>query len=63
MVDAMTTIANQDGYKGLYRGMGISILTVVVYRAAYFGMFDTIKAILYPDLRHAGFYSMYACAQ
>jgi len=31
---------------GLYRGFGISVVGIIMYRAAYFGLFDTGKAVL-----------------
>lgn len=42
----LTTIAKQDGFFGLYRGFGVSLWGIVVYRAAFFGGFDTAKAML-----------------
>ena len=37
-------VIDKDGVRGLYRGMGISLVGIVVYRASYFGMYDTVKA-------------------
>ena len=48
---------------GLYRGFGISVIGIIVYRAAYFGMFDTGKVMLFPDIKKASFFSMWAFAQ
>ena len=36
-------VINKDGFRGLYRGMGISITGIVVYRALYFGMYDNAR--------------------
>lgn len=44
--DCIRKIVKSDNIKGLYRGFGISILGIVVYRATYFGAFDTSKAML-----------------
>ena len=46
--NCLTTIARRDGLKGLYQGFGVSIQGIIVYRAAYFGSYDTAKGML-PD--------------
>jgi len=35
-----------DGIAGLYRGFVVSAVGIVVYRGAYFGLYDTLKPIL-----------------
>ncbi|XP_029445752.1 ADP/ATP translocase 4 isoform X2 [Rhinatrema bivittatum] len=42
----IVTIAKSDGLPGLYRGFGVSVQGIIVYRAAYFGCYDTIKGML-----------------
>ncbi|NVH64784.1 hypothetical protein HQ621_28170, partial [Pseudomonas simiae] len=37
-----------DGLLGLYRGFAVSVQGIIIYRAAYFGFFDTAKGML-PD--------------
>ena len=46
--NCIATIAKRDGVKGLYQGFGVSIQGIIVYRAAYFGTYDTVKGML-PD--------------
>ena len=46
--NCIATIAKRDGVKGLYQGFGVSIQGIIVYRAAYFGTYDTAKGML-PD--------------
>ena len=46
--NCLTTIAKRDGIRGLYQGFGVSIQGIIVYRAAYFGTYDTAKGML-PD--------------
>lgn len=41
-------IYKHDGLVGLYRGFGVSVQGIIIYRAAYFGCFDTAKGML-PD--------------
>jgi solute carrier family 25 (adenine nucleotide translocator) protein 4/5/6/31 len=50
LVDCLGKIYKSDGLNGLYRGFGISVLGIIVYRAFYFGGYDTAKrSILKPD--------------
>lgn len=35
-----------DGVIGLYRGFGVSILGITLYRGMYFGIYDTVKPIV-----------------
>lgn len=46
--DCLTKIFKADGLSGLYRGFGVSVQGIIIYRAAYFGFFDTAKGML-PD--------------
>ena len=51
-------ILKVDGVKGLYRGFCISVINVTLYRAGYFGIYDTIKPYFNDD-----FWSRYLVAQ
>jgi len=48
LAHCITKIAKTDGIKGLYQGFGVSVQGIIIYRASYFGGFDTIKGLL-PD--------------
>jgi solute carrier family 25 (adenine nucleotide translocator) protein 4/5/6/31 len=63
LVDCLKKVALSDGPQGLYRGFGISVLGIVFYRAAYFGMFNTGKMLLFEDARKANFFAMWGFAQ
>jgi solute carrier family 25 (mitochondrial adenine nucleotide translocator), member 4/5/6/31 len=63
LVDCLKKIHSSDGLIGLYRGFAISVIGIIVYRASYFGAFDTGKAILFPDAKKANFFAMWAFAQ
>jgi len=63
LVDCLRKIFVKDGPQGLYRGFGISVVGIIAYRAAYFGMFDTGKAVLFPDAKAASVFAMWAFAQ
>jgi len=49
LVDCLKKIAQKDGVAGLYQGFGISVVGIIFYRASYFGLFDTGKAMLLGD--------------
>ena len=63
LVDCLMKVAKKAGPQGLYRGFGISVVGIVAYRATYFGMFDTGKAMLFPDAKKANVFAMWAFAQ
>lgn len=63
LVDCLKKVAASDGATGLYRGFGISVVGIVAYRAAYFGCFDTGKAVLFPDASKANVFAMWMFAQ
>ncbi|XP_042908957.1 ADP/ATP translocase 1 isoform X2 [Parasteatoda tepidariorum] len=44
--DCIVKIFKSDGLIGLYRGFNVSIQFVIIYRASYFGLFDTAKEML-----------------
>lgn len=48
-IDCITKIAKSDGISGLYRGFGISVGGIIIYRAAYFGCYDTSKLFVPKD--------------
>jgi len=48
LVDCLGKIFKSDGLHGLYRGFGISVLGIMAYRGAYFGMYDSGKELVLP---------------
>jgi solute carrier family 25 (adenine nucleotide translocator) protein 4/5/6/31 len=46
MGHCISTIAKTDGVMGLYRGFVVSLYGIIVYRAAFFGGYDTMKGML-----------------
>lgn len=46
--NCLVKIFKSDGIVGLYRGFNVSVQGIIIYRAAYFGCFDTAKGML-PD--------------
>lgn len=46
MIDVYVKTLKSDGFVGLYRGFVISCVGIIVYRGAYFGLYDSIKPLL-----------------
>lgn len=49
MADVYKKTIATDGIAGLYRGFVISCVGIVIYRGAYFGLYDTLKPMLLGD--------------
>ncbi|KAI8868182.1 mitochondrial substrate carrier family protein ancA [Ramicandelaber brevisporus] len=45
----ISSIYKKDGYKGLYQGFTVSVVGAIVYRAAYFGGYDTAKSVIFGE--------------
>jgi len=48
LVNCLTKTVKTDGIGGLYRGFSVSVQGIIIYRAAYFGFYDTASGML-PD--------------
>lgn len=53
LINCCATIAKKDGFKGLYQGFGVSVGGIIVYRGAFFGLYDTAKSWAFEDPRNA----------
>lgn len=63
LVDCLVKIVKSDGPIGLYRGFVVSVQGIIVYRAAYFGLFDTIKMMVSTDQKKLNFFAAWLIAQ
>jgi len=45
LANCLSKIAKADGVKGLYQGFGVSVQGIIIYRAAFFGLYDTAKGM------------------
>jgi solute carrier family 25 (adenine nucleotide translocator) protein 4/5/6/31 len=64
LVDCLLKIVKSDGPIGLYRGFFVSVQGIIIYRAAYFGLFDTTKSVVMGDEGKAlGFFTTWLIAQ
>lgn len=60
--DCLTKIFKHDGLIGLYRGFGVSVQGIIIYRASYFGFYDTARGML-PDAKNTPIVISWAIAQ
>uniref|UniRef100_A0A915E5D5 ADP/ATP translocase n=1 Tax=Ditylenchus dipsaci TaxID=166011 RepID=A0A915E5D5_9BILA len=56
-------MAKLGGLASFYPGFFVSLQGVIIYRAAYFGMFDTAKLLITKDGRQLNFITAWAIAQ
>jgi len=61
--DCLIRIAKSDGPIGLYRGFFVSVQGIIIYRAAYFGMFDTAKVMFTKGNEKLNFFAAWGIAQ
>lgn len=61
--NCISTIYKTDGAKGLYQGFGVSVGGIIVYRAAFFGGYDTLRDIALPDPKNAPVWQKWMVAQ
>jgi solute carrier family 25 (adenine nucleotide translocator) protein 4/5/6/31 len=62
LFDCLKKTVKSDGVIGLYRGFFVSVQGIIIYRASYFGFFDTAKGML-PDPKNTPFLISFAIAQ
>lgn len=60
--DCLKKTFQSDGMFGLYRGFVVSVQGIIIYRATYFGLFDTAKGML-PNPRSTPFLVSFLIAQ
>lgn len=62
LIDCISKIFKSDGLGGLYQGFGVSVQGIIIYRASYFGFYDTARGML-PDPRNVPIVVSWAIAQ
>ncbi|XP_076649582.1 ADP,ATP carrier protein-like [Halictus rubicundus] len=62
MGDCLLKVFKSDGLMGLYRGFNVSVQGIIIYRAAYFGFYDTFRGML-PDPKNTPLYINFLIAQ
>ncbi|CAJ0961989.1 unnamed protein product, partial [Mesorhabditis belari] len=61
--DCTRKIVKSDGIIGLYRGFSSSIQGIIIYRASYFGLFDTITQTVVEDRKQLNFFYAWIIGQ
>jgi len=62
LTHCLTSILRTDGIRGLYNGVGVSLISIFSYRGMYFGFFDTGKRLI-PDYNNRPFFIKFLFAQ
>ncbi|XP_036154368.1 ADP/ATP translocase 2-like [Myotis myotis] len=60
--DCLVKIYKSDGLRGLYQCFNVSIQGIIIYQAAYFGVYDTAKGML-PDPKNTHIFISWMIAQ
>lgn len=63
LVHCLTTVAKKTGPLSLYQGFFVSVQGIIMYRGAYFGMYDTAKSIVFEDEKKANVFLKWGVAQ
>jgi len=63
LVNCLTKTAANGGVSSLYNGFGISVVGIIMYRASYFGLYDTGKIQLFADYKKAPLIQQWFFAQ
>jgi len=53
LIDVYTKTLKSDGIQGLYRGFGISVVGIFIYRGMYFGLYDSLKPMVVGESKNA----------
>jgi solute carrier family 25 (adenine nucleotide translocator) protein 4/5/6/31 len=61
--NCLIKIFKSDGLIGLYRGFFVSVQGIIIYRASYFGFFDTLKSLVATDPKKVNFFVAWGIAQ
>uniref|UniRef100_A0A0K0DL56 ADP/ATP translocase n=1 Tax=Angiostrongylus cantonensis TaxID=6313 RepID=A0A0K0DL56_ANGCA len=63
MFDCARKIMKQDGFAGMYRGLLPSIQYIIIYRGAYYGLFDSAKPYISKDGDALSFWRAFTAGQ
>jgi len=63
LIDCITKVVKSGGPMALYQGFLVSVNGIIVYRGAYFGLFDTAKVMIFADEKNANFFFKWMVAQ
>ncbi|EER05519.1 ADP/ATP carrier, putative [Perkinsus marinus ATCC 50983] len=61
--NCLSKTATRTGFGSLYQGFGVSVQGIIVYRGAYFGLYDSAKGALFEDEKKASIVFKWMVAQ
>ncbi|KAI1307230.1 ADP,ATP carrier protein 1 [Halotydeus destructor] len=61
--DCLAKTVKADGFRGLYRGFLVSVPEIIIFRGAYFGLYDCLKQVLGLKRKETSFWVSYLVAQ
>jgi solute carrier family 25 (adenine nucleotide translocator) protein 4/5/6/31 len=63
LIDCLSKTIKKSGPLGLYQGFLVSVQGIIVYRGAYFGLYDTAKQVAFGDNKNPNLIYKWAIAQ
>lgn len=63
LINCLGKIYKQTGLFSLYKGFGVSVTGIIVYRGSYFGLYDSGKAVIFKNEKDANILLKWAVAQ
>jgi solute carrier family 25 (adenine nucleotide translocator) protein 4/5/6/31 len=63
LTNCIARVFKTDGIVGLYRGFCISVVGIIVYRACYFGVYDSTKQWIFKDYNNTNIFFLWMLAQ
>ncbi|EER10368.1 ADP/ATP carrier, putative [Perkinsus marinus ATCC 50983] len=63
LIDVITKTCQRTGFWSMYQGFSMSIQGIIFYRGAYFGLYDTIKPLVFKDEKNANVIAKFVLAQ
>jgi len=63
LITCLSKTVQKTGVSSLYRGFGVSVQGIIVYRGAYFGLYDTGKSVIFEDEKKANIVYKWVVAQ
>lgn len=61
--DCIMKVFKSDGPVGLYRGFNVSVQGIVIYRASYFGLYETVTKTYVSDPKSSPFIVSFLIAE
>jgi solute carrier family 25 (mitochondrial adenine nucleotide translocator), member 4/5/6/31 len=63
LIDCLRKVSGRGGAVALYQGFGVSVQGIIIYRGAYFGLYDTAKGVIFEDEKKAPVIAKWCVAQ